>query len=120
MPLASSIDALLTARYFFGHLSLGVAGELGLSGANFAAVRAGVGPALGVAFVDTHETRVLLGVNYLPVGSAIDPARLVADFEVAWRFLTFQVQGGTSSTTVNGVLTVGWQVAGFVGARASW
>lgn len=120
MPLASSIDALLTARYFFGHLALGVAGELGLSGVNFASVRAGVGPALGVAFVDTHETRVLLGINYLPVGSALDAARIVADFEVAWRFLTFQVQGGTSSTTVNGVLTVGWQVAGFVGARASW
>lgn len=120
MTPAASIEALVSARYYFGRVAVGVAGELGLSGANFAAVRGGAGPALGVALVDNHETRVLLNASYLPVGNVMDPLRIVGDFEVSWRFLTLQVHGSTVTRVVNGANSVGWQVGGFAGVRASW
>lgn len=120
MTPAASIDALVSVRYFIGRLGLGAAGELGLSGANFAALRGGAGPALGVALVDNHETRVLLNASYLPLGNVIDPLRIVGDFEVSWRFLTLQVHGSTITRAVNGSNSVGWQVGGFAGVRASW
>ncbi len=113
-----TVGSLLTARYYFGHLALGLAGEVRLLDPNLANLRVGAGPTLAVAFVDTHETRVLLGVNYLPLGNAIDVVRLLGDFEVSWRFLTFHVNGGT--TTKPDGKTIGWQVGGYVGVRAAW
>ena len=117
---AAVVDSLLTARYFFGAVGLGVAGELRMFDPGFASLRGGVGPALAVAFVDNKETRVLFGVNYLPLGNTIDTVRFIGDFEVSWRFLTFHVNGGTLNKSVNGVSTFAWQVGGFVGVRAAW
>lgn len=119
----STFDSLLTARYFFGRFAVGLAGELRLidpaqsTAMAPAALRGGVGPALSAAFVDNHETRVIIGANYLPLGNTIDGARFVADFEVSYKFVTFHVIGGTASRA-GGPLA--WQVGGYLGLRASW
>ena len=115
-PTVNVVDSLLTARYFIGAVALGVAGEFRLSNPTFTTLRGGGGPALAVAFVDTHEARVLFGVNYLPLGNTIDTLRFVGDFEVSWRFLTFHVTGGT----LTGPAGFNWQLGGAVGVRASW
>ena len=78
------------------------------------------GPALGVAFVDTHETRVLFGANYMPLGNTIDVGRFVVDFEVSWRFLSFHVNGATATRLINGVSGIGWQLGLYVGVRGAW
>ncbi len=119
----SSFDSLMTARYFFGRIGVGLAGELRLldpaqsTATAPAALRGGVGPALSAAFVDNHETRVVLGANYLPLGNTIDGARFVGDLEISYKFVTFHVIGGTGSRT-GGPLA--WQVGGYLGLRASW
>ncbi len=122
-PASSAIDSLLTARYYFGSVGLGLAGELRVfdpatsTPTAPAAVRGGVGPALVVAFVDNHETRVVFGVNYLPLGNQLDAARLVGDLEVSYKFFTFHVNGGTSTKLAGGLA---WQIGAFAGVRASW
>lgn len=119
--VAQTFDSLLTARYFFGAVAVGLAGELRLLDPALSTLRGGVGPAVAVAFVDTHETRVLFGVNYLPVGNTIDATRFVGDFEVSWRFITFQVNGGTASRTgADGAPVIGWQIGAYLGVRAAW
>ena len=119
-PPTSQFESLLTARYFFGAFAVGLAGELRLLDPNLTTLRGGVGPALAVAFVDNHTTRVVIGANYLPLGNTIDLARFVGDFEVSWRFITFHVNGATATRLINGVAGVGWQIGGYVGVRASW
>ena len=120
----SSIDSLLTARYFFGAIGVGLAGELRVldpaasTATSPAAVRGGVGPALAVAFVDNHETRVVLAVNYLPLGNQIDPVRLIGDLEISYKFITFHVNGGSSTKPAPGGLA--WQIGAYVGLRAAW
>lgn len=122
-PASSAIDSLLTARYFFGSVGLGLAGELRVfdpatsTATAPAAVRGGVGPALAVAFVDNHETRVVFGVNYLPLGNQIDALRFVGDLEVSYKFFTFHVNGGTSNKLTGGLA---WQIGAYAGVRASW
>jgi hypothetical protein len=113
----SAFDSLITARYFFGVIGVGLAGEFRLTEPNLTTLRGGAGPALSAAFVDTHETRVVLGLNYLPVGNTIDAARFVGDFEVSYKFFTVHVIGGTASR-VGGPLA--WQIGGYVGLRAAW
>lgn len=119
----SSVDTLLTARYYFGAIAVGLAGELRVldpaqaTATAPAAIRGGVGPALAAAFIDTHETRVAIGLNYLPLGNTIDGARFVGDFEVSYKFFTLHVIGGTASRAG---APLAWQVGGFVGVRASW
>jgi hypothetical protein len=112
-----NFDSLLSLRYFFGRVAVGVAGELRLLEPSLSTLRGGAGASVGVAFVDTRETRVVLGINYMPLGNVLDPVRFVGDLEISWRFLTFQVHGGSYST---GASTIGWQVGGTVGLRASW
>lgn len=114
---SQAFDSLLTARYFFGAIAGGLAGEIRLLDPNLTTLRGGVGPALAVAFVDTHETRVLFGVNYLPLGNTIDVVRFVGDFEVSYRFITFHVNGGTATKAAGGLA---WQIGGYVGLRAAW
>ncbi len=122
-PASSAVDSLLTARYFFGSVAVGLAGELRVfdpatsTATAPAAVRGGVGPALAVAFVDNHEARVVLGVNYLPLGNQIDALRFVGDLEVSYKFFTFHVNGGTATKLAGGLA---WQVGAFAGVRASW
>jgi hypothetical protein len=121
-PATASVDSLLTARYFFGAFAVGLAGELRLidPALTTSTVRGGVGPAVAVAFVDTHETRVLFGANYLPLGNTIDTARFIGDFEVSWRFLSFHVNGATATRLINGVSGIGWQLGLYVGVRGAW
>lgn len=122
-PASSAFDSLLTARYFFGSVAVGLAGELRVfdpatsTATAPAAVRGGVGPALAVAFVDNHETRVVFGVNYLPLGNQLDAVRLVGDLEVSYKFFTFHVNGGTATKLTGGLA---WQIGAFAGVRASW
>lgn len=117
-----SLDTLVTARYYFGLVGLGLSGELRVTDPNFAAIRGGAGISVALAFVDNHETRVVLGVNYLPVGNTIDAARVFADFEVGWRWLSFHVNGGLASRpdVMSGTTVVGWQAGAYVGARLPW
>lgn len=120
---ASSLDSLLTARYFFGAIAVGLAGELRAidpaqsTAATPAAVRGGAGPAIGVAFLDRHETRVLLGVNYLPLGNTIDGVRFVGDFEVSYKFFTLHINGGSATKAAGGLA---WQIGAYAGVRAAW
>ncbi len=120
---ASSFDSLLTARYFFGVIAVGLAGELRVidpaqsTATAPAALRGGAGPALGVAFVDRHDTRVLLGVNYLPLGNTLDGVRFVGDFEVSYKLFTLHVNGGSATKAAGGIA---WQIGAYAGVRASW
>ncbi len=113
---ASSVDTLLTARYFFGAVAVGVAGEIRLLDA-LTTLRGGVGPALAVAFIDTHETRVILAANYLPLGNQLDPVRFVGDFEVSYKIFTLHVNGGTATKLAGGL---SWQIGAYAGVRATW
>ena len=120
----SALDSLLTARYFFGAVGVGLAGELRLlnpaaaTAAAPATVRGGVGPTVAVAFVDNHETRVVLAVNYLPLGNQLDPVRLIGDLEISYKFITFHVNGGSATKPAPGGLA--WQIGGYLGLRAVW
>jgi hypothetical protein len=77
---------------------------------------------VALAFLDTHETRVVLGVNYMPIGNVVDAARVFGDFEVGWRWLSFHVNGGLASRVdaTSGATVVGWQVGAYAGARLPW
>lgn len=116
-PATSSFDSLLTARYFFGAIGVGLAGELRLTEPNLGTLRGGVGPALVAAFVDNHEARVAFGVNYLPLGNTLDGLRFVGDFEVSYKFITIHLHGGSASRA-GGPLS--WQIGGYLGVRATW
>lgn len=117
-----ALDTLVTARYYFGMVGLGLAGEFRVLDPNFAAIRGGAGPSVALAFVDNHETRVNLGVNWMPVGNVIDAARLFADFEVGWRWLSFHLNGGLTSRVdaMSGANVIGWQAGAYAGARLPW
>lgn len=113
---SSVVDALLTARYFFGIVGVGLAGEVRSVIAPMAgAVRGGVGPAVSLALVDRRQLRILLGANYMPLGNTIDAARFQGDFELSWRFLTLHVLGGTANAAA-----VSWNLGAYIGLRASW
>lgn len=118
---AREFQAFLTARYFFGRFGLGLAGEVRLLEPNFGTIRGGVGPSLAAAFVDTKDLRVILGVSYLPLGNTIDPARLLGEFEVGWRFIDFRLIGGSSSqASFDGSTIIAWQIGGAIGLRFGW
>lgn len=118
---AREFNAMVTARYFFGRFGVGLGGELRLLEPSFASVRGGAGPSIGITLVDTHETRAVVGVSYLPVGNVMDVARVVGEFEVGWKFLEVRVLGGSSTGNgFDGGPAIGWQVGATVGARLAW
>lgn len=114
------LEGHLTGRYFFGALGVGAAGEFRLADAAFGVRPFGVGPAAAVAVVDTPHVRVLLGVNWLPVGTAIDLARVTGDLEVSWEWFTFRLTAGSSTQRLAASTPVSWQAAAFAGARLGW
>lgn len=117
----TSIDVLLTGRYYFGHLALGLAGELRFMQPAFGTLRAGVGPTLAAAFIDNKDTRVVLAVNYVPIGNQMDPVRLIGDFEVGYKLLSIHVLGGSMTRQLaDGTTQIGWQLGGYLGLRYSW
>jgi len=118
---AREVQGFLTLRYFFGRFGVGLGGEVRLLEPSFGTIRGGVGPSLGAAFVDTKDLRVILGVNYLPLGNTLDPARLLGEFEVGWRFIDFRIIGGSSTqASFDGSSTIGWQVGAAIGLRFGW
>lgn len=119
---ARLVDSLVTARYFLGRFGFGAAGELRWSDPSVSqALRGGAGPAVAVAIVDNPNTRVLLGVNYLPLGNVIDPTRVMGDLEISYRFVTLQVNGGTlTEATSPGGSALRWSIGAYLGVRAHW
>lgn len=114
------LEGHLTGRYFFGALGLGAAGEFRLTDVAFGIRPFGVGLAAAVAVVDTPHVRVLLGVNWLPVGTAVDLARVTGDLEVSWEWFTFRLAAGSSTQVLAASTPVGWQAMAFAGARLGW
>lgn len=119
---AATFDALLMARYFFGPFGVGLGGNLGLSGNGFSTLAIGGGPSIGLMFLDTPTWRVGINGTWLPVGLSLDVTRFNADMEVSWRFLTFQLHGGSlgSVQAADGPMQLFWSVGAFVGVRGSW
>ena len=114
-----NFDSMITARYYFGHFGVGLAGEIRLDG--LTALRGGAGPSIAVAFIDNRETTIVLGVSYLPVGNTIDVARVEVAFDIGWKYLDVRVLGGTTSVAgATGAPGIGWNVAAMVGPRLAW
>lgn len=119
----TGVDALLTARYFFGHFGLGLAGDLKAPVlAPNDGLRFGGGLTLAVAFVDNHETRVVLALAYTPLSNhlalgGLEWARLLADFEISYKFLSIHAQAQTFAGANN---VLHWQAGGAIGVRYGW
>ena len=118
-------DVRVLARYFFGHFGLGIAGDLKApvivpnDGLRF-----GGGLTMAVAFVDNHETRVLLSLAYTPLSNhltssfgTLEWARLLADFEISYKILSIHLQGQTFAGAGN---VLHWQAGGALGIRYGW
>lgn len=119
--VSRTINSMVTARYHFGVFGVGVAGELMVGEPDFGTVRGGGGPSLGLALVDSHDLRAVIGASWLPVGNTIDLARVVGEIDLEWKFLEFRVVGGSSTATgFDGATVYGWQVGGLLGARLAW
>lgn len=114
------IEGHATARYFFGPLGVGLAGEGRSVDASLGVRAFGLGPSIGIAAVDTPHTRVIFSANWLPVGTAIDLTRITGEFEVSYEWFIVRVLGGSFAQQLSTGTTVGWQAAAFVGARLSW
>lgn len=124
-PFASGATPLeleghATARYFFGALGVGLAGEFRVADARFGVRPLGGGLGLGVAMVDSPSVRVLLSGRWLPLGTAVDLARVAADLEVSWSWFTLRVTGGAFTQGAPAPSAIGWQAGVFAGARLRW
>ncbi len=118
------IEGRAAVRWFFGRIGLGAAAEyrafdstLGTTARSFSGF--GLGPALGVAFVDTPTMRVGFNIAWLPLVTN-DLLRVVADLEVAWRFLLFGLGGGTLTDPISPAARVGFFVTALAGVRLGW
>jgi len=116
---ANALEGLVTGRYYFGHLGVGAAGALRfydtVKSQSFDA-----GLSLAAAIMDTPRSRVLLAINWLPVGTSMDFTRFMADFEVSYQYFTFHAHGSILTTPINGTDTLGWFVGASLGARLGW
>lgn len=111
-------DGLASVRYYFGPLGVGAAGEFRLVDPSFGARAFGVGPSLALALVDTPQARVLLSASWLPLGTAVDLARVSGGLELSWQWFTFRLLGSTASRA--GLSATLWQATAFAGVRLSW
>jgi hypothetical protein len=114
------IEGHATARYFFGPLGLGLAGEGRSFDASYGIRSFGLGPALGIAAVDTPHYRVLINASWLPVGTAIDLTRITGEFEISIEWFTMRILGGSFNQALASGAKIGWQAAGFAGVRFTW
>ena len=124
----SGFDGRAAVRWFFGRIGLGAAAEyrlfnstlvnaaLAQSPRTFSAF--GFGPSFGLAFIDTPNVRVMLNLSWMPI-VANDLLRVIADLEVAYRFLVFGIAGGTQTDPV-GPARVGFFLTGLAGVRLGW
>jgi hypothetical protein len=119
------LEGHVAARYFFGPLGVGAAGEFRVADAGFGLRPFGAGVGVAVAMLDTPQARVLLSGHWLPLGAAsataraIDVARVTGELEVSWQWFTFRVTGGSFTQGISSS-PVGWSVAAFAGARLKW
>jgi len=126
-------EGLVSGRYFFGRFGVGLAAELrwnriaAISEGNFQTLYVGFGPSLGLAFVDSPKTRVVLNATWLPLTDEgfQNPVRATGNLEISYEFLTFNVSGGTQTqyipfgpTPVTPV--VAWYFGAFGGVRVRW
>jgi chemotaxis protein histidine kinase CheA len=118
-PSANALEGLLTGRYYFGHFGFGAAGALRFYD-TFQSQSFDAGGSLAVALMDTPRTRVLLAINWVPVGTSMDLTRFAGDFEVSYRYFTFHAHGGMLTTRINGQNTLGWEAGASLGARLGW
>lgn len=118
-PSANALEGLVTGRYFFGHFGIGAAGALRFYD-TFKQQSFDAGGSLAVAIMDTPRTRVLVAVNWIPVGTSMDLTRFAADFEVSYQYFTFHAHGGMLTTPINGQDTLGWEAGASLGARLGW
>jgi len=124
-PFASVANPLeleghVTARYFFGALGIGAAGEFRVADPAFGLRPFGAGLSVAVAMVDTPEARVMLSANWLPVGVSVELPRVTGELEVSWAWFTFRVTGGAFAQHLAASAPVGWQATALAGARLSW
>lgn len=118
-PSANALEGLVTGRYFFGRFGVGAAGGLRFYD-TFRAQSFDAGASLALAFMDTPRSRILLSLNWLPVGTSMDLTRFLADFELSYQYFTVHANGAMLTTRINDQATLGWMAGVSVGARLSW
>ncbi|MDX2014747.1 MAG: hypothetical protein SFW67_31405 [Myxococcaceae bacterium] len=125
MPVQQA-EAVVAARYFFGRIGIGGAVEFRWNQPVMepSAVNIGFGPSIGLAFVDTPKTRVMLNAKWLPLTERgfQNPYRTTGDLEISYDFLTFSIAGGLQTQPISptaGTIPA-WFFGAFAGARLRW
>ncbi len=126
---STGFDGRAAVRWFFGRVGLGAAAEyrffnstlvdsttMTQTARSFSAF--GFGPSIGLAFVDTPTVRVMFNIAWLPI-VANDLLRIVADIEIAYRFLIFGIAGGSQTDPI-APARLGFFLTGLVGVRLGW
>lgn len=119
-------EGVASARYFFGRIGIGAAMEVRWNQPvmDASTVNVGFGPTIGLAFIDTPKTRVMLNASWLPLTQAgfQNLYRTTGDLEISYDFLIFDVAGGLQTQPVSatvGTITA-WYFGAFAGARLKW
>ncbi|MBE2252284.1 MAG: hypothetical protein IAE78_22310 [Myxococcus sp.] len=119
-------EGVATARYFFGRFGIGAAMEVRWNKPlmDATAVNVGFGPSVGITFVDTPKTRVMLNASWLPLTQLgfQNPYRTTGDLEISHEFLTFSVAGGLQTQPVSPTsgTILAWYLGAFGGVRLKW
>lgn len=126
MGSVQQAEGIVTARYFFGRVGIGGAIEFRWNQPIMApsAVNIGFGPSLGLAFVDTPKTRVILNASWLPLTQQgfQNPFRTTGDLEISHEFFVFNVAGGLQTQPVSATAgtILAWYFGAFAGVRFRW
>ncbi|MDP3237830.1 MAG: hypothetical protein Q8N26_33885 [Myxococcales bacterium] len=119
-------EGVASARYFFGRVGVGAAMELRWNKPlmDVSAVNVGFGPSIGIAFVDTPKTRVMLNASWLPLTQLgfQNAYRTTGDLEISHDFLVFNIAGGLQTQPVSPTsgTILAWYFGAFAGVRLRW
>ncbi len=119
-------EGVASARYFFGRVGVGAAMEVRWNKPlmDVTAVNVGFGPSIGLAFVDTPKTRVMLNASWLPLTQLgfQNPYRTTGDLEISHDFLVFNIAGGLQTQPVSPTsgTILAWYFGAFAGVRLRW
>ncbi len=119
-------EGVASARYFFGRVGVGAAMEVRWSKPTMdsSVVNIGFGPTIGIAFVDTPGTRVMLNASWLPLTQLgfQSPHRTMGDLEISHEFLIFNIAGGLQTQPVSPTsgTILAWYFGAFAGVRLRW